>query len=119
MFKSRMQESGQKGQIMKVKIIVLYARQWAMVDEVTGESRSGVSIQYVMSDSFAPNEEKDEKGNLVARGYQVIKESISVDCAAGLQDTPGYYEAEFTMKAQGGKNVLHVCGLKFLSPLVK
>lgn len=104
---------------MKSKIIVLYARQWSMVDEVTGESRSGVSIQYAMTDSLAPTEETDEKGNLVAKGVQVIKESITVECAAGLQDVPGYYEAEFTMKALGGKNVLHVCGLKFLSPLVK
>jgi len=104
---------------MKAKIILFYARQWAMVDETTGESRSGVSIQYAMTDSLAPAEEKDEKGNLIAKGVQIIKESITVECAAGLQDVPGYYEAEFTMKAQGGKNVLHVCGLKFLSPLVK
>ena len=104
---------------MKSKIIVLYARPWAMVDETTGESRSGVSIQYAMTDSLAPVDEKDDKGNIVARGVQIIKESITVECAAGLQDVPGYYEAEFTLKAQGGKNVLHVCGLKFLSPLVK
>ena len=104
---------------MKSKIIVLYARPWAMVDEATGESRSGVSIQYVMTDSLAPAVETDDKGNEVSKGVQVVKESITVECAAGIVEAPGYYEAEFTMKAQGGKNVLHVCGLKFLSPLVK
>lgn len=104
---------------MKSKIIVFYARQWSMVDEVTGKSRSGVSIQYAMTDSLAPTEEKDDKGNLVAKGVQIVKESITVEFAAALQDTPGYYEAEFSMKAQGGKNVLRVSGLKFLSSLVK
>jgi len=103
---------------MKSKIIVLYARPWAMVDETTGESRTGVSIQYVMTDSLAPAVEV-EKGVEVSKGVQVVKESITVECAAGIVEAPGYYEAEFTMKAQGGKNVLHVCGLKFLSPLVK
>lgn len=104
---------------MKSKIILFCARSWSMTDEVSGENRSGVSIQYAMTDSLAPAEEKDEKGNLVAKGVQIVKESITIECAAALQDVPGYYEAEFTMKAQGGKNVLHVCGLKFLSPLVK
>ncbi len=104
---------------MKSKVIAFFARPWAMVDENTGENKTGVSFQYIMTDSLAPVVETDEKGNQVSNGIQVIKESITLECATGIQELPGYYEAEFTMKAQGGKNVLHVCGLKFLSPLVK
>lgn len=98
---------------MRGKIIVLFARAWEMVDEKTGEKRSGVSIQYVMGDSLNP------KASEEGLGYQVIKESITPECAAGLKDVPGIYDAELELKAQGGKNVLHVCGLSFIRPVAK
>ena len=96
---------------MKSDIIIFFARSWSMQDENTGENRSGVSIQYVMGDTLVPAS-SDE-----ALGYQVVKESISVECAGGLDSVPGVYEAEFEMKASGGKNVLHVCGLQFKQAL--
>lgn len=98
---------------MRSKIIVFYARSWSMTDENTGENRSGVSIQYTMSDSLAPISSDTDKG------VAITKESITPECAAALKDVPGLYEAEFEFKAQGGKNVLHVCGLTFISPLTK
>lgn len=98
---------------MRSKIIILFARAWAMTDENTGEQRSGVSIQYIMGDTLV-GKSTDE-----SLGYQVIKESITPECAEGLDVVPGIYDAELELKASGGKNVLHVCGLKFISPLQK
>lgn len=97
---------------MNSKIIIFFARSWSMTDESTGENRTGVSIQYIMGDTLVPTSNEE------ALGYQVVKESISVECAGGLDAVPGIYDAEFEMKASGGKNVLHVCGLKFIAPLV-
>lgn len=98
---------------MKSKIIILFARAWSITDEVTKEQKSGVSIQYVMGDTLVAKSTDDDLG------YQVIKESITPECAEGLEVAPGIYEAELELKASGGKNVLHVCGLKFISPLQK
>lgn len=84
-----------------------------MTDEVTKEQRAGVSIQYVMGDTLSPKSTDEDLG------YQVIKESITPECAAGLDVVPGIYDAELELKASGGKNVLHVCGLKFIGPLQK
>lgn len=97
---------------MKTKIIIFYARPWAMTDETTGETRSGVSIQYTMSDSLAPVEKENEKGCMIT------KESITPECAAGITQVPGLYEAELDLKGQGGKNILYVSGgLKLVSTL--
>ena len=84
-----------------------------MTDEETKEKRAGVSIQYVMGDTLVPKSTDEDLG------YQVIKESITPECAAGLDVVPGIYDAELELKASGGKNVLHVCGLKFIAPLQK
>lgn len=96
---------------MKAPIVMLYARPWEMTDEVTKETRSGVSIQYMMTDTLIPALSDTDKG------YAVTKESITVECAETMHEVPGIYEGEFELKAQGGKNVLHVCGLKFISVL--
>ena len=96
---------------MKTNVIVLWARPWSMEDE-KGNQRAGVSIQYVMSDELRPTETDDDFG------YQVIKESVSVECGNSLANVPGVYEAELEMKAQGGKNVLHICGLKYVEDVM-
>lgn len=96
---------------MKAPVVLLYARPWEMADEVTKETRSGVSIQYIMTDTLVPAA-SDE-----SMGYPVTKESITVECSGGLKEVPGIYDAELELKAQGGKNVLHVCGLEFISVL--
>lgn len=99
---------------MKIKIILLFARSWSMTDENTKQLRSGVSIQYVMNGTLTPV--RGENGD---KGIQVVKESITNECAAGIVEAPGYYEAEMGLKAQGGKNVLYVNKLKYIGPLEK
>ena len=96
---------------MKTDVIVLWARPWSMDDE-KGNQRAGVSVQYVMSNTLEPIKTDDDFG------YQVIKESVSVECGKGLANVPGVYEAELELKAQGGKNVLHICGLKYVEDVM-
>lgn len=105
------QEPGQKEDFMKAPVVLLYSRPWEMTDEVTKAVRSGVSVQYIMTDTLEPAISDTDKG------YAVTKESITVECAETMHEVPGIYEGEFEMKAQGGKNVLHLCGLEFISVL--
>lgn len=98
---------------MKSTITVLFARPWSMKDENSGEFREGVSIQYAMTDILVPADNVVD-GKVESRGYQVTKESISVVLAKSLESVPGVYEADFSMKASGGKNVLSISGLNFL-----
>lgn len=94
---------------MNSKILLLHAKKWELTDEVTKQQRSGVSIQYVMTDTLVPNADPDT-GEL---GYSVTKESISVDAAKALVDVPGIYDAEFMLRGKAGKNVLVVSSLTF------
>ena len=75
---------------MKSTVIVLSAKPWDMVDDVTKATRSGVSLHYVMTDNLKPKVDS-ESGEL---GYSVMKESISVDAAKSLVDVPGVYDTK-------------------------
>ena len=94
---------------MDAKVTILHAKPWSMVDEVTKQERSGVSVQYILSDSLAPNVDADT-GEL---GYAVTKESISVEAAKALVEVPGLYDAEMVLRGKSGKNVLFLCTIKF------
>lgn len=96
---------------MNQKIIIFYARQWKMTDEVTRETREGVSINYVNNEDLKPNFDS-ESG---VHGYQISKESISLDKAKLLEAVPGIYDCEFMLKASKGKNILAIKDLKFVS----
>lgn len=48
---------------MKSTVIVLSARPWDMVDDVTKATRSGVSLHYVMTDNLKPKVDS-ESGEL-------------------------------------------------------
>ena len=96
---------------MNQKIIILYARQWKMTDEVTGEIREGVSINYVNNEDLKPNFDSQS----AFHGYQISKESISLDKARLLQAVPGVYSCDFMLKASKGKNILAIKDLKFIS----
>ena len=97
---------------MKSTVIVLSAKPWDMVDDVTKATRSGVSLHYVMTDNLKPKVDS-ESGEL---GYSVMKESISVDAAKSLVDVP-VYDGDFILKARSGKSVLSVSSLNFIMAL--
>ena len=98
---------------MKSTVIVLSAKPWDMVDDVTKATRSGVSLHYVMTDNLKPKVDS-ESGEL---GYSVMKESMSVDAAKSLVDVPGVYDGDFILKARSGKSVLSVSSLNFIMAL--
>lgn len=94
---------------MKQNVTVISAKNWALTDEQTGQQRAGVSIHYLMTDKLVPFTDVDG-----TRGYVPAKQSIPVDQAGSLVEVPGVYEADFVMRASGGKNVLSISSLKYL-----
>lgn len=99
---------------MKQNVIVVSAKNWALTDEATGQQRAGISIHYLMTDNLAPFTDVDG-----SRGFQPAKQSIPVDAAQSLVEVPGVYEADFTMRASGGKNVLTISSLRYMGALAK
>ena len=99
---------------MKQNVIVLSAKNWSLTDEQSGQQRAGISIHYLMTDNLASFTDVDG-----TRGYIPAKQSIPVDQANTLVDVPGVYEAEFLMRASGGKNVLSISSLRYLGALAK
>lgn len=95
---------------MKQNVIVLSARGWALVDERTKQERTGVSIHYLMTDNLEPCKD-DITGE---EGYMPVKQSISIDEAKHLVSVPGVYEADFQMRASGGKNIVALSTLNYL-----
>ena len=67
---------------MKETIILLGAKPWSMTDEKTGQVREGISLHYVMSDNL--KDFVDTQNNM--RGYQPVKQSISLSCSDMLID---------------------------------
>lgn len=100
---------------MESKIIILHAsKPWEMTDEKTGEKRTGVSLQYMMTTDLAPRFDSVTGES----GCVVTKQSISVEAAKALVDVPGIYNADMVLRAKSGKNVLEVSTVVFLTPLV-
>ncbi|MDE6872933.1 MAG: hypothetical protein K2P87_00535 [Lachnospiraceae bacterium] len=98
---------------MKSKIIILSAKPWDMVDEVTKQPRSGVSLHYMMTETLKP-QANSGNGEL---GYTVTRERISVDAAKALEDVPGVYDGDFILKVRSGKNVPSVSTVEFVAAL--
>ena len=43
----------------KVKAIVTFANPWSIQDEITGITREGISVEYVMTDKLNPVTNED------------------------------------------------------------
>ncbi len=96
---------------MEVNVIVLGAKPWALIDENTKQSRSGVSLHYLTTDNLLPYSAEDGS----QFGYTPCKQSISVEEAAKLQSVPGIYKAKMEMRASKGQNILAIASLEFVS----
>lgn len=96
---------------MEVNVIVLGARPWNLVDEKTGQSRTGVSLHYLTTDNLLPYTAEDG----TQYGYTPCKQSISVEEAANLKSVPGIYKARMEMRASKGQNILAIAALEFVS----
>lgn len=95
---------------MKENIIILSAKNWSMADEQTGNIRSGISIHYLLTDNLKPWSDPDG-----SRGFTPCKQTIPLTMEHSLASVPGLYEADLSMKISGGKNVLSITGLSFIS----
>lgn len=96
---------------MKDVALVIYAKPWAMKDDVTQELRSGISIEYLATDNLRPVQLLDG-----TKGMRRCKDSIPVELAQMITEVPAYYVFDYTMKANAkGVPELKVQGLEFLS----
>ena len=105
-------DDSQKGiNVMEQNIVILSADLWSMVDEKTGEQRTGTSIFYV------PNLDKVTNETGKSYGYKPVKESLPAEfikeiAAAG--GCPIDAKVTFQIRMQSGKQVLKIasCQLK-------
>ncbi|ERI73723.1 hypothetical protein CLOSYM_04632 [[Clostridium] symbiosum ATCC 14940] len=103
-----------RGYIMKQQIILLYAGQYQIVEEKTGEIKSGVTMNYYFNvDLVAEDNTNGSKGTRPA------KSSADYDLMNKVVKAPGLYDAEFSMNiGSDGKPVLKICDLDFISEIV-
>lgn len=90
---------------MKSNILILSADTWKMVDENTGEVRTGCTINYVPSlDKVCNTEGK-------SYGYKPVKESLPeefINEIAASGGCPCNAEATFVIRLISGKQVLKI-----------
>lgn len=90
--------------MLKQRILVLSATPWSLIDEVTKQPKSGVSVHYILD-----NAEMSDK----LKGSKPAKGSISLEQYNALPNLPAYLDGEFTFKNKSGNMTLDlhkVCG---------
>ena len=95
---------------MRMQIIVLYASQYEIPDERTGEINKGVTCNYYFNvDLHAEDNRNGSKGTRPAKGsleFLLMKKIVSA---------PALYEAEFEMSVgSDGKPVLKIVDLDYV-----
>lgn len=96
--------------MLKATYQVLYASQWTMTDENTGEVRTGVTVWYL--DNTPVNTPKE-------RGVVPVKQSAPIDTWGEFHTVPGAYELSFVPRqgksAHGGsQTTLKLTGASFV-----
>lgn len=94
------------------KAIILNEFQWKLVDDRTGQERSGISFYYILSDSLKPV--TNSNGSL---GYSVAKASVPIDLAPKFIAVPGIYDIDLQAAISGGKPYLKVASVDFVKSL--
>lgn len=90
---------------MKSNIIILSADTWKMVDEKTGDVKTGCTINYIPTLEKICNEENK------SYGYKPVKESLPEDFIhkiAAVGGCPCDAEASFVIRLVSGKQVLKI-----------
>lgn len=96
---------------MTQKIVVLYAGQYAMVDEKTKQKNEGISVSYLYGDNL--NSNLNPNGSL---GQRPAKASLSPVCWASLTNVPGLYNGIFQMSiGSDGKPTLRLIDVQYES----
>lgn len=77
---------------MLQKVFILSAKKWNLVDEKTGEYKSGLTVHYVNNiEPISPS--SDHKGVLPIKGSFPEAEFVK------LGDVPGYYNIDYDLGA--------------------
>lgn len=102
----RPEDDSQKGNIiMEQKIVILSADTWKMVDEKTGDTRTGCTIFYVPD--LAPI--CNESGK--SYGYKPVKETMPyefIDKIVAAGGCPCEAKVSFVIRMVGGNQVLKI-----------
>lgn len=98
---------------MKQQIILLYAAQYRMVDEKTGEVSAGVTCNYYFNvDLHKIDNTNGSKGTRPAKG------SMDYLLMGKIREAPALYDAEFEMNVgSDGKPVLKIKDLDYISSI--
>lgn len=96
---------------MNQQIIILYAAQYHMVDEKTGEVNQGVTCNYYFNTDLSVEDNiNGSKGTRPAKGV------LDFLLMGKIKKAPALYDAEFTMTIGSDmKPVLKIADLEFVS----
>lgn len=99
---------------MKQKVIILFANQYEMTDEKTGERKNGTSIMYIFNTDLECMDNSDG-----SKGMRSAKSSSDYMLMHKVRRAPAMYEAEFSMKiGSDGKPVLKIEDLEYVADVV-
>lgn len=92
------------------EIILLYANQYDITDETTGERTSGTSINYYFSTGFEPLHNKDG-----SKGQRPAKSNSDFMIMSKISAAPALYNATFEMSIGSNmKPVLKILDLDYI-----
>lgn len=92
-------------------VLIISADKWNMVDEKTGEKRSGLTIQYI-------NDYREDTES--ALGFKPIKAPASVEVFDAIKKggAPGIYKLDMkTRPGKEGKPTLTIVRAEFVKPV--
>lgn len=96
---------------MKQQIIILYAAQYSMVDERTGQVNQGVTCNYYFNTNLSV--EDNVNGS---KGMRPAKGTLDFHLMGKILKAPALYDAEFTMSIGSDmKPVLKISDLEFIT----
>ena len=95
---------------MNTQIILLYAAQYQIVGEATGEIKNGVTCNYYFNVNLAA--EDNTNGS---KGTRPAKGSLPYELMKKIKKAPALYDARFEMNVgSDGKPVLKIMDLDFV-----
>lgn len=98
---------------MVVRVILFHARPWAMVDQATGQPKSGIKVSYLPVATLEPKAADDGSDF----GYGIASESIPSDDLSKLKAVPGFYDVDLQYKSSKGQLVNYISSIEFVSEI--
>ena len=98
---------------MEMQIILLYAGQYQIVDESSGEIKQGVTCNYYFNTDLRAEDNKNG-----SKGTRPAKGSIDFELMKKIKSAPALYNAKFEMNiGSDGKPVLRILDLDYASDI--